>query len=238
MNAEAFTTCQTLASGISLDRSCGPCGSPRSTTEGRSPGTDRRSPRRSADPAGLWTVESRVGSLGHGDASSPARDGVPRPLPRCSCITIGLLAVLIRRLLLIEGWRSIVGTSRGLALAAIVVLVDQISKHWMSSALRWTHGRAVPGFSIQAGVQHRSRLQQLTGSTLLLGLLSLTVAVVVMVWVEQRRLTLWQGLAVAFLLGTIGSGLDRWRLGTSSTSPLFRLTFRFSTRPTSPSTWP
>ena len=104
-----------------------------------------------------------------------------------------------------------------LALAAIVVLVDQISKHWMSSAL--ADGRtiqAVPGLlDFKLVFNTGAAFSVLTGSTLLLGLLSLTVAVVVMVWLwKQRRLTLWQGLAVAFLLGgTIGNGLDRWRLG-------------------------
>ena len=36
-----------------------------------------------------------------------------------------------------------------------------------------------------------------------------------LVWLSRRRsLPLWQGLAFAFLLGgTIGNGIDRWRLG-------------------------
>lgn len=104
-----------------------------------------------------------------------------------------------------------------LALAAIVVLVDQISKHWMSSALADGHTiQAVPGLlDFKLVFNTGAAFSVLTGSTLLLGLLSLTVAVVVLVWLwKQRRLTLWQGLAVAFLLGgTIGNGLDRWRLG-------------------------
>ena len=104
-----------------------------------------------------------------------------------------------------------------LALAAIVVLVDQISKHWMTSAL--ADGRAiqaVPGLlDFKLVFNTGAAFSVLTGSTLLLGLLSLTVAIAVVVWLwKQRRLTLWQGLAVAFLLGgTVGNGLDRWRLG-------------------------
>ena len=104
-----------------------------------------------------------------------------------------------------------------LSLAAIVVLVDQLSKHWMASAL--ADGgtiKAVPGLlDFRLVFNTGAAFSLLTGSTLLLGLLSLTVAVVVVAWLwRQRRLTLWQGLAVAFLLGgTIGNGLDRWRLG-------------------------
>lgn len=38
---------------------------------------------------------------------------------------------------------------------------------------------------------------------------------IVLIWLwRQRRLAFWQALAVGFLLGgTIGNGLDRWRLG-------------------------
>ena len=104
-----------------------------------------------------------------------------------------------------------------IALAAIVVFIDQLSKHWMSSAL--ADGgtiKAVPGLlDFKLVFNTGAAFSLLTGSTLLLGVLSLTVALVVVAWLwRQRRLTLWQGLAVAFLLGgTIGNGLDRWRLG-------------------------
>ncbi|HJN32886.1 MAG TPA: signal peptidase II, partial [Prochlorococcus sp.] len=53
------------------------------------------------------------------------------------------------------------------------------------------------------------------GATFLLGLLSLAVTIGLMVWIWRAgQMPLWQGLAVSFLLGgTIGNGLDRWRLG-------------------------
>ena len=104
-----------------------------------------------------------------------------------------------------------------LALAAIVVIVDQVSKSWMTAALAEGNTiQAVPGL-LDFKLVHNTgaAFSLLTGSTLLLGVLSLTVAVGVVIWMwKQRRLALWQGLAVAFLLGgTIGNGLDRWRLG-------------------------
>ena len=104
-----------------------------------------------------------------------------------------------------------------LALASIVVVVDQVSKSWMTAALAEGNTiKAVPGL-LDFKLVHNTgaAFSLLTGSTLLLGVLSLAVAVGVMIWMwKQRRLALWQGLAVAFLLGgTIGNGLDRWRLG-------------------------
>ena len=104
-----------------------------------------------------------------------------------------------------------------LALASIVVVVDQVSKSWMTEALAEGNTiKAVPGL-LDFKLVHNTgaAFSLLTGSTLLLGVLSLAVAVGVMIWMwKQRRLALWQGLAVAFLLGgTIGNGLDRWRLG-------------------------
>ena len=52
-------------------------------------------------------------------------------------------------------------------------------------------------------------------SSLLLGLLSFAVAVGVSIWIwREARRGLWMGLALGFLLGgTIGNGIDRWRLG-------------------------
>ena len=104
-----------------------------------------------------------------------------------------------------------------LLLASSVLVIDQASKLWMSA---WLSGgrtvSAVPGL-LDLHLVHNSgaAFSLLTGSTLLLSLLSLIVAVVVLIWLwRQRRLALWQGLAVGFLLGgTIGNGLDRWRLG-------------------------
>jgi signal peptidase II len=104
-----------------------------------------------------------------------------------------------------------------LILASSVLVIDQTSKLWMTSSL--SGGRtinAVPGL-LDLHLVHNSgaAFSLLTGSTLLLSLLSLVVAVIVLIWLwRQRRLAFWQSLAVGFLLGgTIGNGLDRWRLG-------------------------
>ena len=55
----------------------------------------------------------------------------------------------------------------------------------------------------------------LSGSTLWLGVLSLLVTVALCRWIWRKpHQPLWNGLATAFLLGgTLGNGLDRWRLG-------------------------
>ncbi|MAV10622.1 MAG: signal peptidase II [Synechococcus sp. MED850] len=113
--------------------------------------------------------------------------------------------------------QRLTGRSTVLVLASSVLVIDQTSKLWMTSSL--SGGRtinAVPGL-LDLHLVHNSgaAFSLLTGSTLLLSLLSLVVAVIVLIWLwRQRRLAFWQALAVGFLLGgTIGNGLDRWRLG-------------------------
>jgi signal peptidase II len=55
----------------------------------------------------------------------------------------------------------------------------------------------------------------LQNSTALLGLLSFGVGIGLILWIwRERVLPFWQALAAAALLGgTLGNGLDRWRLG-------------------------
>ena len=52
-------------------------------------------------------------------------------------------------------------------------------------------------------------------STFILSLLSLLVSVVIIIWtVRKSPLKITEGLFISFLLGgTIGNGIDRWRLG-------------------------
>ena len=52
-------------------------------------------------------------------------------------------------------------------------------------------------------------------STPVLAFLSLAVGLIVALWIwRSRQQPVWQGLAMAFLLGgTLGNGLDRWKLG-------------------------
>ena len=113
--------------------------------------------------------------------------------------------------------QRITGRPAIVILASGVLIIDQASKVWMTSELRG--GRtvhAIPGLlDLQLVHNDGAAFSLLSGSTLLLSMLSLIVAVIVLIWLgRQRRLPLWQGLAVGFLLGgTIGNGLDRWRLG-------------------------
>ena len=103
------------------------------------------------------------------------------------------------------------------ALSVLMVVLDQLSKHWARDAL-------VPGepMPFVPGVLQLTLVRN-TGaafslfreSSLLLGLLSFVVAVGVSIWIwREARRGLWMGLALGFLLGgTIGNGIDRWRLG-------------------------
>lgn len=111
----------------------------------------------------------------------------------------------------------VLGRSGVILIAVAVVLVDQLSKAWMTALL--SDGRsmnAVPGL-LDLRLVHNTgaAFSLLRGATPLLGLLSLVVVIAVLVWIwRQQRLPIWQGLAVGFLLGgSLGNGLDRWRLG-------------------------
>ena len=76
-----------------------------------------------------------------------------------------------------------------LALASIVVVVDQVSKSWMTAALAEGNTiKAVPGL-LDFKLVHNTgaAFSLLTGSTLLLGVLSLAVAVGVMIWMWKQR---------------------------------------------------
>ena len=104
-----------------------------------------------------------------------------------------------------------------LALAAVIVILDQSSKIWMNSLLSGGQTRNAIAGVLDFQLVHNTgaAFSLFKGSTIPLALLSLTVSVVVIIWLwRKRRLPAWQALSVAFLLGgTIGNGLDRWRLG-------------------------
>ena len=107
--------------------------------------------------------------------------------------------------------------STTLSIAAAIVLIDQLSKAAISAFL--VDGKtmtAIPGIlSLQLVHNSGAAFSLFSRSTELLGLLSLLVSVGILVWIgRQRAIPLWQGLATACLLGgTLGNGLDRWRLG-------------------------
>jgi signal peptidase II len=107
--------------------------------------------------------------------------------------------------------------STTLSIAAAIVLIDQLSKAALSAVL--VGGKtmtAIPGIlSLQLVHNSGAAFSLFSRSTELLGYLSLLVSVGILVWIgRQRAIPLWQGLATACLLGgTLGNGLDRWRLG-------------------------
>ena len=107
--------------------------------------------------------------------------------------------------------------STTLTIAAAIVLIDQLSKAALSVGL--VGGKtmtAIPGIlSLQLVHNSGAAFSLFSRSTELLGYLSLLVSVGILVWIgRQRAIPLWQGLATACLLGgTLGNGLDRWRLG-------------------------
>ena len=104
-----------------------------------------------------------------------------------------------------------------LLIAAATVGIDQISKTLMTELL--IDGRtmtAIPGLlELQLVYNTGAAFSLFRGSVAALSLLSLSVSIGLLIWLaRQRALPLWQGLALAFLLGgTIGNGIDRWRLG-------------------------
>ena len=104
-----------------------------------------------------------------------------------------------------------------LLMALVIVVVDQVSKAAASSALR--DGQPLPLLphllSLQLVHNTGAAFSVLQNSTALLGLLSLGVGIALILWIwRERVLPFWQALAAAALLGgTLGNGLDRWRLG-------------------------
>jgi len=104
-----------------------------------------------------------------------------------------------------------------LLIALVIVVVDQVSKAVASSVLQDGHTLPLLPHLISLQLVHNTgaAFSVLRGSTALLGLLSLGVGIGLILWIwRQRVLPFWQALASAALLGgTLGNGLDRWRLG-------------------------
>ena len=104
-----------------------------------------------------------------------------------------------------------------LLIALVIVVVDQVSKALASNALEGGQTLSLLPHLLSLQLVHNTgaAFSVLQNSTALLGLLSLGVGVGLILWIwRERVLPFWQGLAAAALLGgTLGNGLDRWRLG-------------------------
>ena len=104
-----------------------------------------------------------------------------------------------------------------LLIALVIVVADQVSKGVASSVLQGGQNLPLLPHLISLQLVHNTgaAFSVLRGSTALLGLLSLVVGIGLILWIwRQRVLPFWQALASAALLGgTLGNGLDRWRLG-------------------------
>lgn len=103
--------------------------------------------------------------------------------------------------------------------AALVVLVDQLSKIWAAHALPGIGSRPlIPGvIELYYTTNTGAAFSLFTGSSRLLGVVSLLVALAVAGWIlttGRRGLPPSRALALGLLLGgAIGNGIDRWRLG-------------------------
>ena len=104
-----------------------------------------------------------------------------------------------------------------LLMALVIVVVDQVSKALASNALQGGHTLPLLPHLLSLQLVHNTgaAFSVLQNSTTLLGLLSLGVGIALILWIwRERVLPFWQALAAAALLGgTLGNGLDRWRLG-------------------------
>lgn len=104
-----------------------------------------------------------------------------------------------------------------LMLALVVVLLDQFSKAWvLQTQPAGITRRWIPGLiDLQLVFNRGAAFSLLTQAQTALALISAVVSLVLLVWVwRQQRLSLVQSGAVGLLLGgTVGNGIDRWRLG-------------------------
>lgn len=102
-------------------------------------------------------------------------------------------------------------------LALLVVAVDQLTKLWAMQHLGSGEIRPfLPGLlRLQRVSNTGAAFSLFSGSTWLLGLVSLLVAAAVVVWLLLKPpLRFRMALAGGFLLGgAVGNGIDRWRLG-------------------------
>jgi signal peptidase II len=104
-----------------------------------------------------------------------------------------------------------------LGIAALVLMLDQSSKAWAQASLLMGTSRGwLPGLiDLQLVYNRGAAFSLFTGATQVLALISAGVAFGLVVWILRlRHGRILQLVAAGLLLGgTLGNGLDRWRLG-------------------------
>lgn len=104
-----------------------------------------------------------------------------------------------------------------LILALLIVLLDQFSKAWVLATLpEGVTRRWLPGLlDLQLVFNRGAAFSLFTQAQTLLALISAIVTLVLLGWVwRQQGLNVAQTAALGLLLGgTIGNGIDRWRMG-------------------------
>tara|TARA_Y100001968_G_scaffold297513_1_gene306624 strand:- start:20364 stop:20843 length:480 start_codon:yes stop_codon:yes gene_type:complete len=102
-------------------------------------------------------------------------------------------------------------------ISILVILLDQLTKSLATIFLN--HGKPsdlMPGLIQLNLVKNTGAAFSLfSKSTSFLSLVSLIVTFIIIIWLwKSAPITLLKGIGAAFLLaGTVGNGIDRWRLG-------------------------
>ena len=98
-----------------------------------------------------------------------------------------------------------------------IILLDQLSKFFALTFLKEGISQTIIPNLIKVRLIRNSgaAFSLLSGNALFLGFLSLIVTIFIIIWLWQNSpLTYWKGLSASFILGgTIGNGIDRFRVG-------------------------
>lgn len=104
-----------------------------------------------------------------------------------------------------------------LAVALVVVLLDQLSKRWALDHLPPGLPEGfIPGLvNLQLVSNTGAAFSLFSGAPRLLALVSLLASGAVLLWILRQPLNgRWESLGLGLLLGgALGNGLDRWRMG-------------------------
>ena len=102
------------------------------------------------------------------------------------------------------------------SISLLIILLDQSIKYWVSFYIGFNTATIFwPGIINLHVVRNTGAAFSLfSESTFILGVISFLVSTILILFTWKRsQLLLWKGLGIAFLLGgSLGNGLDRWRL--------------------------